>query len=76
MAYFTLREQVAYVDHVRAFLEAQAQCGVPGAFASSNVSILNLFYYTLMKILLKPVATSFSKETLLTGYSDSKFSVV
>lgn len=56
--------EVAYIDHVRAFLEAQAQCGVPSTFASSNVSILNLFYYTLSKILLKPVATSFSKETL------------
>ena len=67
----------AYRDRTREFLEAPAHLRRSCSFASGNGSILIYLFskHSLTKGPLKPIATRFSKETLLTEQT-SKFSVV
>lgn len=68
LAHFFSMNKVAYIDHMREFLEVQAHLRRSCSIASGNVSILIYLFsnHSLTKSLLKPIATRFSKETLLT----------
>ena len=69
--------KVAYIGRMREFLEAPAHLRRFCSFASGNDSILIYLFskHSLTKGPPKPIATRFSKETLLTEQT-SKFSVV